>query len=291
MVETEVNKEAWMDDGTSGDQPAVMPQVAHMSIKNKLKGRIADRDSTIASLEAKVAALEAGKNQSPNVAQPTPGKAIPSVPKRAEYDDDDSYFEAVDKYHDAAAQDRYARLDAQNAQKRQVQQAHQTVQQATESHFDRAAKLVESTGISPDLYKAADLSVRKAVESILPGAGDTVTDQLIANMGEGSEKVMYYVGNNVQAQAQFKSLLAEDRSGLKAAIYLGEQKTRLTKPHDGSSHAPAPAPELGGGDGGSPAGTQDFKKIYDAADKADDPQAKINAKLDAKRAGVDVSKW
>jgi len=109
-------------------------------------------------------------------------------------------------------------------------------------------------------------------------------------MGEGSEKVLYYLGRNQAALNKFQSLLAADKSGMKAAVYLGQEKQRLTNPIKPRSKAPDPASEIKG-DEATRGAANKFKKTYDAASKKDHPQDMYNAKKAARAAGVDVSEW
>ena len=174
-------------------------------------------------------------------------------------------------------------------QRKQDRRAN-TLTSDVDAHYTRAAALLEESGIDPEVYQRTDKTVRAAIDGIMPGKGDVVADQLIANMGDGSEKVLYYVGNNPAALDKFKSLLAEDPSGLKAAVYLGSQKARLTKPQAMRSGAPAPAPQLNG-DGGALVTDEKSQRSYtDAHSKGHSGEA-FKIKRAAKKSGVDVSGW
>ena len=123
----------------------------------------------------------------------------------------------------------------------------------------------------------------------MPGKGSAVVDVLISRIGEGSEKVSYYIGRNETARAKFQALMMEDPTGIKASIFLGEQKARLTGAinKQKTSKAPAPAPDVTGGrvavDGGA-----ELKKKYDSAKTI---QEQLDARRAARKAGIDVSKW
>jgi hypothetical protein len=77
---------------------------------------------------------------------------------------------------------------------------------------------------------------------------------------------------------------------MKAAVYLGQEKQRLTNPIKPRSNAPAPASGVKGDEAIGGAANK-FKKEYDAAAKKDHPQNMYNAKKKARAAGVDVSDW
>ena len=276
--------EEWMKTD-EGDKPEGVPTATHIRIKEKLKTRVAEKDSEIEALKQKIAVLEQGVQR-----KAQPHKEPLERPKRVDFGNDDAYYEAIDVYQDRMLEDRYARLNAQQTQKSRQKRAMQTVEQSVDAHYERAAKLLEETGISDELYKNADISVRKAVSDVLGTGGDAITDQLIATIGEGSEKVLYYVGNNRTALDRFRSLLSSDPTGLQAAMFLGEQKNRLNKPGRMQSTAPAPSRELPGGDV-PVVGAGELQKRYNTAVKKGDINGQINAKLDARRNGVDTSAW
>jgi hypothetical protein len=109
-------------------------------------------------------------------------------------------------------------------------------------------------------------------------------------LGEGSEKVLYFLGNNKNALNELKSSLVDDKSGMRLAIYLGQQKERLTTPRKKMSRAPAPGTVLKG-DGGGGLKASAAKKKYDAAHKSGKSQDAYTLKKQARAAGIDVSKW
>lgn len=274
--------EEWMKS-EDDKQQSTIPAVAHLKIKEKLKTRVAERDDEISRLKQEIEALK--QNTVHRQAQDSMQR-----PRRADFEDDEAYFDAIDRYQDKAQEERYNRLSAQRSQDRAQKDARQSIIQAVDNHYDRASKLLIETGISEELYKNADISVRNAVSDVMGQNGDDIIDQFIHTLGEGSEKVMYYVGNNRNALNEFKSLLLSDPSGLKAAVYLGAQKNRLNKPGRMQSSAPAPASEIPTGD--QPViGASELQKRYSSALKRGDVNAQINAKLDARRQGVDTSAW
>ncbi|MBU0792174.1 MAG: hypothetical protein KKC55_17150, partial [Gammaproteobacteria bacterium] len=173
-----------------------------------------------------------------------------------------------------------------SSQERVVKQ----IEQAVDDHYVRAEKLLESSGISEEAFKKSDQTVREAVESIRPKQGDIIIDQLISRLGEGSEKVMFRIGRSKSLLGEFISNLANDPSGLNAATFLGEQKARLTGPTRKLSNAPSPDTQINGDE---PGGQKErlLKKRYQEAHKKGKGQEAWNAKKDAKKAGIDVSKW
>lgn len=271
--------EPWMQ--TENDNEDV-PVNTHIRMKQKLKGRLSEKDDEISKLRQEIEALK--KPQQPIVSQSV------ERPNRDDFDDDSEFDAAMSRYEDKRIEERFNRIEMQKKQDLQQQQFTVNVKQSVDAHYDRAAKLVDESGISPEVYQNADRTVRASIDALMPGAGDHIADQLISNLGEGSEKVMYYLGNNRAALAEFESLLAKDKSGLQAAIYLGKQQQRLISPTRKESNAPAPTREINGDEPISVA-AGDLKKKYNAAHKKGDAQTAFKAKRAAKKAGVDTSGW
>ncbi len=249
--------------------------------KNKLK--LADKDSEIESLKEQVAALKT-----------TPVKNDSAVLKRpVEYDfeSDEEYYKALDEYDDKRFEAREnARIQREQGAKIQNQN-----QKAVDAHWERAEKLVEEANIKPDHYKDADQRVRSAMEVVAPQRGDLITEQIISIIGEGSEKVLFFLGRNDDELAIVQSKFAEDPSGLKVAAYLGGLNNSLSKPAKKTTNAPKPAPNLNGGSGGvsqETAAIKDLKKKYDSIhDSGGSVQDAYNIKKQARGAGVDTSSW
>ena len=117
-----------------------------------------------------------------------------------------------------------------------------------------------------------------------------IVDGLIANLGEGSEKVFYSLGVNGAKRDKLTSLLTTDPSGIKAAMYLGTLKAELNAPNRKTTNAPAPAPNLQG-DGATKDPHKQLKKDYDKASAAGDAQGAFNARMAAKKAGANIKTW
>ena len=161
---------------------------------------------------------------------------------------------------------------------------------AVDNHYERAAKLGVKGNITPELYQSSDLKVRQAIETVYPEAGDYVTEMLISNLGEGSEKVFYNLGVNSTRLSKLQSLLTQDPSGLKAGMYLGELKNQLSAPQKRTTNAPDPA-STAGGDQASNSAQKVSKKTFDKLVASNDVAGSFAAKMTAKASGVDVSTW
>ena len=141
-------------------------------------------------------------------------------------------------------------------------------------------KLAEKSGISADMYQSADRKVRQAIDSVFNGAGDDITDALIANLGEGSEKVMYSLGVNSTRLNELRSRLQSDPSGVKAAIYLGQLNAELKAPMKRKTTAPKPPPEVNG-DAKASTSVRNLQKRYSEAQRTGNVQAAYNIKKEA----------
>lgn len=279
-------KEPWMEEEEvkeqDPDDPSrQVPVGKFVATKRKLKGQILEGKEEIEKLKQENADLLKFK--------PAPETKLVR-PKENDFDTTDEYEAALDKYNDDKLEEASGRLRLKDQQDQANLKAQTDLTGAVDGHYERAAELIEKSGIKPEVYKAADTTVRKAVESITPNLGDVIVDQIISILGEGSEKVLYYLGRNTAALNKFQSLLASDKSGMKAAIYLGQEKQRLTNPIKPRSKAPDPASEVKGDEATQGAANR-FKKKYDAVSAKNDPQAMYNTKKEARAAGVDVSAW
>ena len=273
--------EPWqMEDDNKG-----VPTSTHIHMKQKLKGRISEKDSKIEVLEAEVAALKAGTAKPASV-------NLPVRPKRIDFDSDELYDIALDKYEEKRDDIRYTRLEQSQTIKDRQYKAREKMDQAVNAHYDRAGKLIDDSGIDSKIYQQADIVVREAVEAIRPNQGDIIVDQLIALTGEGSEKVFYFLGKNKAALAEVKNRLAEDPSGMKAALYIGQQKERLLSPKRATTKAPSPGPNPTGD-----VSVQGSKKIsalkkkYLDAHRAGNLQIAYNLKKEARGIGAEIAEW
>ena len=269
--------ELWMDtdDPDAKKDKDFVPVGAHVEMKSKLRGRLSEKDDELEKLKAENEALRAGKKVEPLV-RPNPD----DFTVQAEFDT------ALREYEDFEFADRTRRVRISDDQKAKQATATKVLTENVNEHYGRAATLLSKSGIAPELFKHADNKVRKAVEALMPGVGDLVIDSLISTLGEGSEKVMYYLGVNETALNKFQSLLVKDPLGLQAAVYLGQEKQRLTITTKHRSNAPAPAKNANGDI--TKGGEKGLKRKYEAAKS---PQEAYDIKQKAKKAGTDTKNW
>lgn len=256
----------------------------------KYKGKLQEKDDELAAAREENARL---KQQLENGGKPAakPGaKLVP--PNRDDFDSQEDYLEARQDYlfkkHQAEQQ---SQQHARNLEQRQQQELAK-VQTGVDEHYDRAAKLCETSQIKPEKYQAADTRFRQALEDIFPGSGEAVADNLISRIGAGSERVIYKVGIDSAALKELVKRFGEDESGLSAAMYMGELNRSLKPAGKRQSSAPAPAPDAGG-DGGKGNGNQAaaLRKKYREAHARNDSQGAWEIKSKAKQAKIDTSDW
>lgn len=271
------------EDSKTSDQEYQVDGKLHQAMKNKLKGRVSDRDSTIDRLRK--------ERDDARTQKLVEEKTTLVKPKQDDFDTDEKYAAAQEKYNDDRMTEVWDRKQLEKNQGDAQQKVVVARKEAVEGHYERAGVLIEKSGIKPEVYKAADATVRKAVESTSPKLGNIIVDQVISMLGEGSEKVMYFLGRNKAALSKFQSLLSDDPSGMTAAVYLGQEKQRLTNPTKPRSNAPDPASGIKGDESVGGGAANKLKKKYDAAHTKGNTQAAYNAKKEARAAGVDVKTW
>lgn len=291
-VEAETEEvEPWMqsEEQTSEENESTsVPLAKHVSLRRRLKGELKDERLENDALRAEIEDLKS-KIIPPGQPAVTTDQGVGPRPKLEDFDyDEDKYNAAVDDWHDKRVDAKLQKQTQQQVQTSQQQQVIQRLQVAVDSHYERAEQLIEKAGIAPDVYQAADATVRSMFETMRPGQGDLIADQVISTLGDGSEKVMYYLGRNKNALTALQAAMMDDPSGMKAMAQLGRISAEVTAPRKKQSTAPKPSAQIRGdeavkGDGKS------WHKKYKAA--GDNIQDRINVKIAAKRAGVDVSNW
>jgi hypothetical protein len=254
-----------------------VPVASHIRLKEKLKGRIKERDSEIDELRRELAEVKAGR------IAPT---ATLKRPRVEEFDTDEEFETALDQYEEH----RLSQLAGRTNQAEQLKKQKEERTASVDSHYKRADEFVSKYGIAPEKYKSADESIRKTIDVVIPGQGEAITDHLISLLGEGSEKVLFRVGARPEILREFQSLLAEDKTGLKAGIFLGKQMELVTNPKKRTTNAPPPSRQLKG-DAAPNANAAALKKVYQEAHKSGDTQKAYSAKKQARAAGVNVSTW
>jgi hypothetical protein len=222
--------------------------------------------------------------------RPAATEQLPPHPKRddfSDHDDPDAAFtQALVEWNQKAAEAKARAESAAQEVTRQRGEAIAKVSSAVDQHYERAVTLAEKSGISPEAYQTADLRVRQAIDSVFNGAGDQVTDALIAHLGEGSEKVFYNLSVNSGRLSELTNRLKNDSSGLSAAAFLGQLNAELKLPTKRNSSAPKPTPQISGDKKGS----TDARRLREKYRKASGQKA-FDLRREARRQGVDTQDW
>lgn len=284
-----VEAESWMQSDDQASQDAgKTPKFTDSDIgaaKQKLRAKLErEHQSETEKLRARIAELEQAKS--------APVVQVGEKPRREQFyemdDPDEAYSEAMVEWKLATMRAEHQKTSQQVDQERRALERMQSVTQSVDQHYGRAAKLAEASGIAPEVYQSADLRVRQAVDQVFPGGGDGIVDSLIANIGEGSEKVFYNLGVNNKRLSELERLLREDPTGLRASVYLGRLSAELSAPAKRTSNAPAPAAQAQG-DANTTASGAALQRQY--KDAGGDVEKRISIKRKAKAAGVDTSSW
>lgn len=279
--------ESWMkgDDQESHGADKKFTDSDVGAAKAKLRAKLeAKHQSEVEQLRAQ---LEEARR---NTVAPQPS----ARPKREDFydqeDPDDAYTEALADWKLKDALSRQHNETQQYEFQRKQLEVQQTIEAGVDQHYERAATLAAASGISPELYQSADLRVRSAIDGVFPGGGETVTNSLIASLGEGSEKVFYNLGVSPKRLAELTSKLVADPTGLQASIFLGKLSAELTAPLRKRSNTPAPATTVQGDANTTDAG-KNLQRKYLEAHKRGDTQAAFNIRREAKAANINVKSW
>lgn len=284
----ETKVEAWMQTEEQASEGAEKKFTNDdmAGLRHKMKAKLEDSNGEIEKLRAENEALRRGGSQ-----QAAQTDQLPPRPKREDFDfDDDAYDSAMDAWYDKRTDAKLAARDNTQTVTQQQKDAQDGFTKSVDQHYERAATLVKDAGISAEMYQSSDKNVRSMIENIRPGNGDLIAEQLIATLGEGSEKVMYYIGRNQNALNGLQNAIIADPSGMKAMMYLGQTASKVVTPQQRKSRAPTPATQIKG-DASESSSAKAFKKQYDAAAKSGNVQKKFDARRAAKKANVDVSNW
>lgn len=281
--EAEPEQEAWMqseaDNSQSDDDLSKNSNAAFAAIRLKYKGKAeASEDKhkqELADLQAQLA-----EAQKQNItASPSPVVST-AKPKRDDFfeadDQDEAFIEATLTWRENQGKAQHQRTQLQAVQKK-----HAEIQNlALDEHYSRAANL--GNGITAESYQQADYQVKAVL-------GEVTTNQLIAALGDGSEKVFYNLGRNPTKLAELQIAIQTDPSGLKAAMLLGKMSSAAS-PNKRRSSAPAPA-NTARGDANAGKVEKNLRKTYEKASKNGSAQEAFNARRAAKAQGIDTKDW
>lgn len=138
--------------------------------------------------------------------------AIPTL-ESCDYDES-KYHAKLAEWNGKQFQKQIESYQQNQMRQHQAAQMKQQMESEIESHFERAASLRVSD------YESAERNVRSVL-------GGDKTDMMIAFLGDGSEKVAYYLGKNPDKLHDLAATLQADPSGLRAMAKLGELRGKL----------------------------------------------------------------
>ncbi len=248
--------EAWLLDGEGEEDSSTAAK-----IRRKWKGRAKqieeEKNSEIEELKAQIEAMKTPQQ----VSAPTPAK----MPTLADFDyDEEAHEKALNSW--IAGQVSAHQNNNQKSYQQQLEETRvkQEIDDAVNPHYTRAQSVAEKAGISAEVYQQADMNVRRAMENVRPGQGDQATDELIKMIGEGSEKVLYFLGRNQNKLNEMTSLLKSNP--IEFAMKIGELKSSFAAKQNSVSRAPRPTKKLSTDGATKPVDA--YKKKYDKAKDA-----------------------
>ena len=283
--------EAWMvsDDQTSQDNETI-PLNDLIKVRQKLKGKISDQKDTISNQENELAELKAQVESLKAGASSNNFNNAANKPKREDFleldDPEEAYIDALSDWKILQKN----KVQEQNSKKAEQEKANANVRKQVEGHYQRAAILLDKHKIDAAVYQNADSQFRQAVESGYPGQGDNIADLTLSQIGEGSEKLVMYIGNSTERVNKFRDAWSSDPSGLKVMRLIGGWESEMKEPSKRTSRAPAPAKQIGSNDAGTNMGAS-YQRRYDKAHKNGNIQEAFNVKGEARKNNIDVSKW
>ena len=280
----------WMQSEEQASDKGQVPVKSHVAMKQKLKGRLHEKDGEIEQLRQEIQQLKAPTI--PAVTAPAITQPQSSMPKLEDFydkpDPEAAYNASLQTWISQGVEQQLSQHFQTHQQSQQQQQQTRVINDAVDRHYDRAAKIVSEGLLTAEEYQGADSLIRQTVESVAPGNGDHFVDALLGRMGEGSEKVVVSLARNSQHLQTFRQSLLDDPTGITAAAYLGELKGKFSGATGKVSRTPRPGSSLKG-DGGKDGGTA--QRQYKTAHKSGHRQKAFDIKRAAKAKGVDVSQW
>lgn len=287
-TETEAQGEE-VEEWLKGDSAQAVPLAKHVELKHKLKARLSEKDDELAQLKAQIAQMQAGVMN-----QQAPQQEVLKMPKLSDVDyDEDRYAEAMAEYSAKLVDSRLKSYSSNNQQEQQKQLVTQQREKALDSHYERAEQLVRSMGgkFTAETYQAAELNFRRQLNEVT-GNGDAVADEIISRLGDGSAKVIAHIGVNSTAMATLKTKLANDPTGLAAAVYLGQLEAKFQSAQTGKlSKAPAPESTVKASAPAGSATMESLKKAYKAAQSRGDLQKSFDIARQARANGHNPTQW
>lgn len=272
-----------LDGESEPDQqkPNAEQALVHKLTKQRKKRQ--EAESEVAELRRQLEELKSGKSAQPTQTQPQAADIdLPTFP--------DMYDKGIDgdraKYDQAIKawwKQAKAAEQAQTQKGQQTEQQREQLEQKTVNLAKRTAKFMQENKISEKLVINALERATSEVDAATKVDGALA--HLLDSVGDGGERVAYYIGTNETALEQVKALLAKDPSGLSSIAHMTRLAEKLKPKHSRkTSKAPSPDEPLRGD--GSPVSARRLQEKYD---KASSPTELYKLRQEAKKAGVKLS--
>lgn len=291
--EAETELESWMtsDDESESDEQSV-PLSKHISLRSKLKDKVREKDSENEQLRAEIEKLKQSKSA-------TETKATLQPPKledyQGEYGDTDfaGFNEANAKYMQDLVDSRLTGNTKKQDEEAKQQQLQKQRETTVNHHYELAEKLIQQGTLKADDYISADIAIVNTLEASVPGQGRAVADGLIQHLSEVSdqpEKVWFKLGKDPKLLNQVIDAYQADPSGVKGVALLARISQKYVAPAKRKSTAPKPASKVQG-DVTANSDAAKLQRKYNDAHKKRKTADAFRIKREAKKAGVDTSKW
>lgn len=291
-VEEETEEVDEIDFHLEGEEPQASKYTPEQSLVHKLtkaKKQRKEAVSEVEELKRTVEALQAQMTQAPQVqAQPQMAQVPAYTPKAPELYDADIGGDRA-KYD--AAMYRYTQGSYQLMQQQSQAEVQQTQQAAAheKAQNERALKLAERSTSFIQSNKVKPEAATNAIQAGVSGLDEALGVEgsalgILEMIGEGSEKLAYYLGKNSEALNTVKQLIAKDPNGLSAVTWLTKTAGKLTRKNQHISKAPTPDEPLTG-DGSSATAA----KLQSEYDKENDVSKLVKMRQKARDIGITLS--
>lgn len=272
-----------LDGESEPDQQKPSAEAALIHKLTKQRHKRKEAEDEVAELRRKLEQYESGQAAAPQrQQQPQRTKHdYPPVPVLYEdgIDTKEQYTQAYQRWMEEckAVDQRSAQADQQTEQQRKQ------LEEKSLNFAKRAAQFVKENKINPDRVVSAIERATSEIDAATKLEG--ALTHLLDSVGDGSERVAYYIGTNEGAMAKIKQVLADDPSGFRAIALMTRMATDLKPKHSAkTSRAPAPDEPLKGD--GSPIAA---KRLQEKYDKASSPTELYKLRKLAKEAGVKLT--
>lgn len=288
QVHTESPKE--FDLVLENDEPASeeqqVPARVHIHKLQKIKAQKREKEDEIKELRDELEQLKTNRVNTPVLQQQN--ETYVPAPSLSQYDyDEDKYAEAMANYVASKTREETSRQLEEQRNKHSQQQQLASLSKKVEGHIERADDFISknnASGLTADMYITAETAVRNSLDPNNSG----IVDQIVAHMGNGSEKVMYYLGRNAGELLRVQQELQQDHSGISALMHLGSLKEKLNQKQSHKVSSAPPPENVLSGDVSSTVDTN-LQKAYEKAAQSGDVQKMVSVKAEARRNGIKIN--